>query len=222
MNGEVDLGEGDDGLAAEYVLGTLPRIDRAAAAARARSDARFAARIADWELRLAPLNDGFAPVRPPRTLWPRIETRVFGAPAPRSRLGRWSLFAGLGLGAGLAAAVVLTVLPVLRPIPDAILAELVAEGTELRVAARFEPRFGVIHVTRTAGPPAPEGQDYQFWVIAEGGAPVPLGLLREGELAAPTAVPPGTVLAVSLEPLGGSPTGQPTGPILVTATITGS
>jgi len=222
MTSEAEIPGGDDGLAAEYVLGTLPRVERAAAAARARRDARFAARIADWEIRLAPLNDGFAPVRAPRALWPQIETRIFGAPAPRTRRGRWSLFAGLGLGTGLAAAVVLTVLPVLRPIPDAVVAELVAEGTDLRAAARFEPRFGVIHVTRTAGPAAPEGQDYQFWVIAEGGAPVPLGLLREGELAAPTAVPPGTVLAVSLEPLGGSPTGQPTGPILVTATITGS
>lgn len=222
MSVEADLAEGDDGLAAEYVLGTLPRIDRAAAAARARSDARFAARIADWEARLAPLNDGFAPVRPPRSLWPQIEARVFGTPAPRARRGRWSLFAGLGLGAGLAAAVVLTVLPVMRPIPDPIVAELVAEGSELRVAARFEPRFGVIHVTRTAGPAAPAGQDYQFWVIREGSDPVPLGLLREGELAAATEVPPGTVLAVSLEPAGGSPTGLPTGPVLVTATITGS
>lgn len=222
MSDAAGIPEGDDGLAAEYVLGTLPRIDRAAAAARARSDVRFAARIADWEIRLAPLNEGYAPVRAPRTAWPQIEARIFGAPAPRSRLGRWSLLAGLGLGAGLAAAVVLTVLPVLRPIPEPVLAELVAQGSELRVLARFEPRFGVIHVTRTAGPPAPAGQDYQFWVIAEGGAPVPLGLLREGELAAATALPPGTVLAVSLEPEGGSPTGQPTGPVLVTATVTGS
>ncbi|MBC7139759.1 MAG: anti-sigma factor [Defluviimonas sp.] len=222
MSGEADLPQGDDGLAAEYVLGTLPGAERAATAARARSDARLAGRIVDWEARLAPLNDGFAPVRAPRAVWGRIEAQVFGAPAPRRGAGRWSLLAGLGLGAGLAAAVVLTVLPVLRPLPGPVIAELVAEGGELRLAARFEPRFGVIHVTRTAGPAAPAGQDYQFWVVPEGGVPVPLGLLREGELAAATAVAPGTVLAVSLEPAGGSPTGLPTGPVLATATITGS
>jgi anti-sigma-K factor RskA len=58
---------------------------------------------------------------------------------------------------------------------------------------------------------------FELWAIA-GGPPRPLGLLRPagGErlvLAAGT-VPRDGVLAVSLEPAGGSPTGLPTGPVL--------
>jgi len=64
-------------------------------------------------------------------------------------------------------------------------------------------------------------QDLELWAIKPGGKPISLGLvpavgkgriqLSEAQRALLTAP---LTLAVSLEPHGGSPTGQPTGPVL--------
>lgn len=58
----------------------------------------------------------------------------------------------------------------------------------------------------------------QLWLIPAGQQPVSLGLLNVQEttqlkLAARDTLK-NAVIAVSLEPQGGSPTGQPTGPVL--------
>jgi anti-sigma-K factor RskA len=59
-----------------------------------------------------------------------------------------------------------------------------------------------------------------LWLIAEGGAPVSLGLLEPqgpSRITVPDDLRPvlaGATLAVSDEPPGGSPTGQPTGAVL--------
>lgn len=58
----------------------------------------------------------------------------------------------------------------------------------------------------------------QLWLIPAGQQPVSLGLLNAQEttqlkLAARDPLK-NAVIAVSLEPQGGSPTGQPTGPVL--------
>ena len=46
-----------DGLAGEYVLGTLSADERAAAEARYAADAEFRRLVSDWEARLQPLAD---------------------------------------------------------------------------------------------------------------------------------------------------------------------
>ena len=57
---------------------------------------------------------------------------------------------------------------------------------------------------------------FELWVIA-GGKPSPLGLLTpepgHALMVQASLVPPGGVLAISVEPSGGSPTGLPTGPV---------
>ena len=66
----------------------------------------------------------------------------------------------------------------------------------------------------------------ELWVIPAGGAPRALGLIdprTTGSLvAAPGGNPfiaSGATLAISLEPEGGSPTGLPTGPVVLTGDI---
>ncbi|HLQ20108.1 MAG TPA: anti-sigma factor, partial [Tabrizicola sp.] len=79
---------------------------------------------------------------------------------------------------------------------------------------------GSLQVTRVSGVPAVAGQVHELWVIAPGAAPVSLGLLQDRPLTVTYPVPPaGFVLAVSIEPEGGSPTGAPTGPVILTAEI---
>ena len=209
----------DDGLAAEYVLGTLPLEDRAAAERRIAREPAFAAMVAAWEGHLAGLNDGFAPVAAPASVMDRVEARLFPVVA-RPRRTPWGMV--LGALAGLAVAILAAVafLPVATMRPAPVVAELRGDGQALVVAARWDAGARRLTVRQSAGGPAGDGKDYQLWLIPAGQAPVPLGLIRDGDLAVPVdALPEGTTLAVSLEPAGGSPTGQPTGPVLAAAVI---
>jgi anti-sigma-K factor RskA len=65
---------------------------------------------------------------------------------------------------------------------------------------------------------APPGKSYELWIIdAKLGAPRSLGVIGEGAHAAnlsayETGVVASATYAVTVEPPGGSPTGQPSGP----------
>jgi anti-sigma-K factor RskA len=208
----------DDALAGEYVLGVLPLDERIAAERRIGADPAFAAAVAGWENRLAPLNDGYRAVPAPDLL-PAIEARLFAAPR-RSRRAWFAPFAGALTAAALALAV-LAMLPVPPEPQPGLIASLASAGQTLTFAARIDAGAGTLTLTRTGGEGPGAGQDYQLWVIGAEGVPAPLGLIRQAQDTRPApGLVPGQVLAVSLEPLGGSPTGQPTGPILVTGVIT--
>ena len=192
----------DDLLAAEYVLGVLPLAERRAAAQRAEVDGAFAARIADWEGRLAPLDaatpEGVAP-----DLLPVIEARLFPAP----RRPRWLWAAGTALAASVALAVMLWPAP-----PPG--ARLVAG--DLVIEARLD---GAVLALARSGPAAGAANDYQLWAIGADGVPRSLGLIRAEALRLDAAVERGVTLAVSLEPLGGAPGAVPTGPVLAAAVL---
>jgi len=200
--------EDDDLLAAEYVLGVQDSETRAALERRIAHDAPFAAAVAGWENRLGGLNDAFAPVAAP-DLMPQIEARLFPvAPRPRRR---WIGWVG---GAALAASLALAVM-VLAP-PQAPLAILAAADLAYEVRADGQ----TLRITRIAGVAAPAGQVHELWVIAPGAAPVSLGLLADAPLQVTYPTPPaGWTLAVSVEPAGGSPTGAPTGPVILAQEI---
>lgn len=206
----------DDALAAECALGVLEDEARAAAHRRMAMDAGFAARVARWQERLAPLNDAYPPVPAPEVL-ARIEARLFPAPAPAPRLPR--LAAIFGALAATAAALALAWVFLLLPPPATVTARLATEDAALVYQADFDGQF--LTVTRTAGTAAPEGQVHELWIIAPDAAPVSLGLLAGAELRLPYPTPPaGWVLAVTVEPAGGAPGGVPSGPVIVSAQIT--
>jgi anti-sigma-K factor RskA len=76
-----------------------------------------------------------------------------------------------------------------------------------------------------AVPPA-AGKSYELWALPRGGAPVSLGLLPAGGRAERRLNEPQRAallaadkVAVSIEPLGGSPTGSPTGPIVIVTSV---
>ena len=71
-----------------------------------------------------------------------------------------------------------------------------------------------------------EGKDLELWVLARDGTPRSLGLVpnRMGEMTMPMPandprMQNAVALAVSMEPQGGSPTHQPTGPVLCSGPI---
>ncbi len=67
----------------------------------------------------------------------------------------------------------------------------------------------------------------ELWLIPQGGKPASLGLIAAGQpvrINIPAELlkqmGSGATLAVSLEPLGGSPTGQPTGEVIAHGNLT--
>jgi len=70
----MSMDEDRDGLAAEYVLGTLDAEERAQADALMLVDQDFASKVGQWERRLGELNALVAPVEPPAPLWERIQS----------------------------------------------------------------------------------------------------------------------------------------------------
>jgi anti-sigma-K factor RskA len=94
------------------------------------------------------------------------------------------------------------------------------EGSGLGLAVTREPS-GALQVRRVAGGPTPDREQEVWLILDETTPPISLGLLGDDPLTTLTPPPEvaelfgvGAALAISDEPPGGSPTGQPTGAIL--------
>ncbi len=218
----------DDLLAAEYVLGVLGAEDRARAAARVEQDLAFARLVVDWESRLSDMNSEFAEVAPPAAIKSAIDDRLFSSTPTVaaettslwSSLAFWRGISGLAL-AGLAAlAIVVFTTPADRPAGETLVASLSSEDRSAQFVAIYDTAKDTLSVTTTAGE-KPTDRDYELWLIAGQKAPVSLGLIGSTGDHAPKLAEKlkadfgeGVTLAVSLEPLGGSTTGAPTGPVI--------
>ncbi len=211
--------EADDALAAEYVLGVLDRVDRAEAASRIKRDPGFAAMVTAWEFRMGGLNDGFAEAPAPNLL-PAIEARLFPKPARAGgETGGWfSGIFGWVSGVLVGAFVVLAVVAFVAPPRSMRIATLAT--VDHRLAYEVVEFGGALKITRVEGDSAGAGRVHELWLIAPGKAPVSLGLLEDTPLIVDQPVPPaGWTLAVSLEAAGGSKSGVPTGPVILSAEI---
>lgn len=231
MNADEDQRDeegGDDVAAGEYVLGVQDQATRRAFEERMLRDGAFAARVADWEADFSALNAAYDEVPAPAAAFTGVERRLFGRAEPRGAAGRlWqsvALWRGLAFASLLAVAGLSALTFGLLPADEAaptLMAEMTAEDSAVNLIARYEAGSGMIEITPVAAS-APEPRSLELWLIAgEDALPVSLGVLEEGghgrilvdePLRAELAE--GAVLAVSLEPAGGSPTGQPTGPVV--------
>jgi anti-sigma-K factor RskA len=217
----------DELLAAEFALGVLADTDRAAAQRLIERDRNFARMVAAWEQRLAPWAGEIAEVSPPPQVWEAIAAAL-PAETPRSAslwesLAFWRSFA---LASALAAACLggLIYLGGLdRQAP--LIATIEGSGNRVFVAT-IDSKRGTVAVV-PASFSADVTREPELWLIPADGKPRPLGMLR-ADRAVTIAIPPefaaqtvsNAVLAVSLEPPGGSPTGQPTGPVIGTGKLT--
>ena len=215
-----------EALAREYVLGLLPARSRARFA-RVLSFSLVARRaVTAWERRFAPLAAAVRPVEPPESAWTGIETALGLRTAPRVRAaGIWpALAAALAIVAVLFAGLYFSQQPsVERPAYVSVVTDA-ATGPVWLLQAFTEAR--ALRVSTVNPRPAPAGSSYELWMLPDGGNPVSLGLLPEmgaaqlGLNAAQLGVLTRTMtLAVSVEPAGGSPTGLPTGPVILTAPL---
>ena len=207
-------------LAGEYVLGLLDGPALQEAEALRAADPRFKAAVGAWELRLLPMAEHVAPLSPPPEVWERIkaQTNPRAARAGWLKKFRWRIgFAAAGLALAGFSAIML--LPKLLQNPAAPeIATLTSAGGGVFVV-RQGPHALEIQPENVS---LPAGKVAELWVILPNHAPQPAGLFQPGHVlvaSLPTGAP-SLVLAVSLEPLGGSPTGLPTGPILAEEKIT--
>jgi anti-sigma-K factor RskA len=222
----------DAALAAEYVLRLLDPAEEAACAARIARDPAFEAEVERWQQQFAGLDAAFAPVAPPARLRADVEARLFGRPPSlAARLWRSAaLWRGVAAAAVLAAAVFGYLA---RPVPDAgvpVAPELVATVApavgDVQLVALLDREAGLLRFTRLAGDPAP-GRSLELWILPEGeSVPASLGLVpAEPRFAVPipAGVAPrvgqGTLILVSDEIEGGSPTGLPQGSVLASGAI---
>ena len=214
-----------DALAAEYALGTLQGRARRRFEHSLRDDPGLRREVAEWQERLAPLNDAIEPVRPPARVWRAIERRL----EPSQRNWPRRLWSSLGFWRAATVAAALLALslsaPLLSPRTETMVVVMadhreepkitVSWGMQERGSKRLRIRV-IGHQTM-----APDTA-WELWMLPPGNQrPVSLGLITTHETQ--TLTLPGELanslndawgLAMSVEPHGGSPTGQPSGPVL--------
>ena len=216
-------------LAAEYALGTLRGRARRRFEAMAREDRDLAEAVRRWEGFLTPLAARLAPVEPPARVWHAIEARIAPRPAA-SRPGLWSsLGFWRGVGAGLAAVVValLALLSLGRPepAPGPMLVAVLATPESVARMVVEQPQPGRLRVRMVKPWATMANQDLELWVVPRDGKPRSLGVVgheRDSEVFLANLdekLSEGQALAISMEPRGGSPTGQPTGPVVCSGVI---
>jgi anti-sigma-K factor RskA len=227
---------GDDLLAAEYVLGVLAADERQIASRRIDSETAFARLVDAWEVHFAPMASAYAAVEPPASVKVAIDRRLFASSASTSTAPSGSVWASLAFWRGLAAAAIAALavyvaLPYVNPPapqPETrLVASLAADNSNVKYlavydAARHEVGLSLVSGDRGAG------KDFELWMIEGKNAPVSMGVIPAGQTARMAVTPAvqqklaqGAVLAVSLEPSGGSPTGQPTGPVVAAGDLKG-
>lgn len=226
---------GDDLLAAEYVLGVLAADERQIASRRIDTETAFARLVDAWEVHFAPMAAAYAAVEPPASIKVAIDRRLF-ASSSTSTTSSSSLWASLAFWRGLAAAAIAALAvyvalpyvnpPVTQP-QTRLVASLAADNSNVKYlavydAARHEVGLSLVSGDRGAG------KDFELWMIEGKNAPVSMGVIPAGPTARMAVTPAvqqklaqGAVLAVSLEPSGGSPTGQPTGPVVAAGDLKG-
>ncbi|MBC7696939.1 MAG: anti-sigma factor [Bacteroidia bacterium] len=232
-----------DALAAEYVLGTL----RGGARRRfetlvaTRSDWKFAASW--WSSRLHLLADTAPAVAPRKQVWQSIETRLYGNKLP-STPSWWRMLAlgSTGITAALAILMITRApevievpvkvavnVPVEVPVPAtvALLAGADSKPGWMLALAKNKTGQSEVRVTALASLKLASDKSFELWILPpDKSAPVSLGLLpqhgnQQLVVSAKTAaLLQQSGLAVSLEPVGGSPTGQPTGAVLYQGKLT--
>jgi anti-sigma-K factor RskA len=231
-----------DGLAAEYVLGSLDPIERKEVDVRRKVDVTLDGAVKAWEKRLGPLSDLLPGAEPRPDLFLKIANQLWG-PHPRlvgpaqasfqhkGTKRRLALSAGACALAACLAMVVVWVFQASPGFPAKLIAELqrntdTADGATmptvpLGFVVYFDLRASTMTVSPLAVPPGSR-RDYQLWLIPRDAGPaISLGIIA---LAEPTQLPwlatyppydlVHTKLSVSLEPKGGAPNGIPTGPTM--------
>lgn len=233
-----------DKLAAEYALGTLHGRARRRFETLLPAHPALRRATQDWERRLETLSAATPAVTPPPRVWHSIQRRLFDAQtapsaaganvgqmatdAARSvvrwweRLALWQGAAGLATVAAIALGVLLSQpSPVQPPIVVVMGAQTDAAGHGIQPASFVASVSGdgrsLVLKPLSEGQTVALNKALELWAVPAQGAPRSLGLVSQQNATTVlrTALLKDTAaFAISVEPPGGSPSGQPTGPIV--------
>lgn len=219
-------------LAAEYVLGTLKGGARRRFELLMRDSATVRRAVAEWQDRLSPMAE-LAPAGevPPR-VWNTIESRLdLHGRSPEHKPSFWrglredlSFWRGLGMSSTALAAILIAVLLTRQPepiVPATSYVAMLADDKSQPIAyVTGDARRGEMTVRMVVSQPVAADKNLELWAVPKEGSPRSLGLVSDSgsvtlpmpENATPESSP---VLAVTLEPKGGSPKPDgPTGPVV--------
>jgi anti-sigma-K factor RskA len=231
-----------DQLAAEYALGVLRGSPRRRFESIASSDADIRLSIETWRSRLQSMAELGPDSPPPPEVWLAIERRLNFVNARRDaaaaanrpvpvivraidRLSFWRNWSIVSTAIA-ALALVVAVWRLEAPAPVAqhvsYVATLADKQSRTMVLLTWDDKTSEMTVRRLSGASDPSDKSMQLWGLPKQGHPVSLGVLPQGGTARITApsVSAFPTLAISIEPVGGSPDPNgPTGPIVYTGKV---
>ncbi|AOA07844.1 MULTISPECIES: anti-sigma factor [Pseudomonas] len=205
-------------LAADYAIGLMPPTARKRFEHLLQDDAPLRAELARWNTHLSQLTEPLLEQPVPDHVWQaivaRIEPQTLHVPARRPF---WSWVRLSALACSLLIA--LTVGLLYNRDSVQYKATLLSGTAQPGLSIEAHSDYLAVRPLELAA--VDGGRSLELWAIPVEGKPVSLGLIpRDGDGRITLSqtqqqlirIP--VVLAVSLEPQGGSPTGQPTGPVL--------
>jgi anti-sigma-K factor RskA len=221
--------EADDLVAGEYVLGLLEGAALAEFERRLAGDRALAAAVARWREHFSALDATVAPMPASAALWGKIETSVgrrgVADEAPCFRERMWSSL-GFWRGASFAGAAASAVLAVAlglmagRATPRPIIIAVMQTGEASPGAIVQAFADGSLTIVPLKDFDVPPGLTMQLWTLWDKQkGPVSVGLIDRTHSArferADLPQQNDQIYEITIEQAGGSPTGRPTGPVLV-------
>lgn len=219
-----------DALAGPYVLGTLRGRARGRFARLCEHSAAARAAVQRWEDHFMPLLPALVPIAPSLQVWRQISRRIQNQTSPeasqptrwRATGWRWALAGGLALSLMIGVSI-----RWLNPPLEAV-ATLGQDVTHPLWSVSRTLKTTALTLSALHPVQSDPQRAYELWALPrDGKPPVSLGLMpRTGSIERALSEPQRAALlsanklAVSLEPVGGSPTGAPTGPVLYVAEVT--
>ncbi|GGK13830.1 Anti-sigma-K factor RskA [Pseudomonas koreensis] len=205
-------------LAADYAIGLMSTAARRRFEQLLLDDAALRTELAQWQESLASLTDAIPQQPVPEHVWQgitaRIEPQVLHLPEKRP-FWNW-----LRVSVAACSIVVLVFLGSLYNRDDARYRATLLTA-DAQPALKVEAHADYLQVEPLTLAPVDANRSLELWAIPADGKPISLGVIPAGgkgkvELseAQQALIGKPIALAVSLEPKGGSPTGQPTGPVL--------
>ncbi len=218
-----------DMLATEYILGALKGAARRRFEQLLTQRVDLAQTLHWWESHLHLLADTVPATQPPNKVWQNIENHLFSTSIASTRTTNSNWWKSLAFLSTAMAASLATFLVIQspRPLEDvaptavALLATEKAEAGWFLDETKHSPTNIEIKARALTSLQIKPDNAFELWLLpADKSKPISLGLLPQqgaSVFKVPVELIPQLatgLLAVSLEPVGGSPTGQPTGAVL--------
>lgn len=209
-------------LAKHYVIGTMSPLARRRFKKLMVKYSHLQQAVWHWEQILNPMAEELKPIAPDSQVWQSITARLGWTSKFRASTW-WTISGWLATTASLLLVAYIWMAQPVTPPTQQPQALAVLQVEQNQPAWVVQKTGNTLTVSVSSLPDIQPDQDFELWMLpANGQAPISLGLLPESgnkTLSVPAQLKDlvQSGLAVSIEPENGSPTGAPTGPIILTA-----